>query len=158
MTLIVLRKEGIKLQKWRSWFISADPEFAHKFADIAGLNLDPPESGIVVFMDEKPAIQTSEQAKGCLKLPIGKALTGVNHEYRKHGTGAFFAALNVPTGQVKAEYYGYRRREFLDFMDKIVPEQPAKFSGINMPRKPKRDHLIKRHPKFHLHFTPKGAC
>jgi transposase len=158
----VLRRRGISLQRRRSWCISTDPEFARKSADIVGLYLDPPQNAMVICMDEKPAIQALERAQGWLRLPNGKALTGANHEYRRHGTSTLFAALNVATGQVKAGHYGRRRRrEFLDFMNEIVAEHPDEEIHVIMDNlsthKPKRDHWIKRHPKVHLHFTPTHA-
>jgi transposase len=155
----VLRKRGINLQRRRSWCISTDPEFARKSADVVGLYLDPPENAMVVCVDEKPAIQALERAQGWLKLPNGKALTGANHEYRRHGTSTLFAALNVATGQVKAGHYERRRRrEFLDFMNQVVEDHPDKEIHVIMDNlrthKPKRDHWIKRHPNVHFHFTP----
>ena len=158
----VLRKYGISLQRKRSWCISTDPEFARKSADIVGLYLDPPENAMVVCMDEKPAIQVLERAQGWLKLPNGKALTGANHEYRRHGTTTLFTALNVATGQVKAGHYmRRRRREFLDFMNEVISEYPRQEIHVIMDNlsshKPKRDRWIKRHPNVHLHFTPTHA-
>jgi transposase len=154
----VLRRRGINLQRRRSWCISTDPEFARKSADIIGLYLDPPENAMVICMDEKPAIQALERAQGWLKLPHGKALTGANHEYRRHGTSTLFAALNVTTGQVKAGHYDRRRRrEFLDFMNEIVADHSGKEIHVIMDNlsthKPKRDLWIKRHPMVHFHFT-----
>ncbi len=158
----VLRKRGISLQRKRSWCISTDPEFARKSADIIGLYLDPPENAMVICMDEKPAIQVLERAQGWLKLPNGKALTGANHEYRRHGTTTLFTALNVATGQVKAGHYmRRRRREFLDFMNEVIAEYPTQEIHVIMDNlsshKPKRDRWIKRHPNVHLHFTPTHA-
>ena len=158
----VLRKHGISLQRRRSWCISTDPEFARKSADIVGLYLDPPENAMVICMDEKPAIQVLERAQGWLKLPNGKALTGANHEYRRHGTTTLFTALNVATGQVKAGHYmRRRRREFLDFMNEVIAEYPTQEIHVIMDNlsshKPKRDRWIKRHPNVHLHFTPTHA-
>jgi hypothetical protein len=43
-------------------------------------------------VDEKPAIQALERAQGYLKLPNGKAITGYNHEYKRHGKTTLFAA------------------------------------------------------------------
>lgn len=37
----VLRKEGIYLQRLRTWCVSTDPEFAPKAADVIGLYLNP---------------------------------------------------------------------------------------------------------------------
>jgi transposase len=43
----VLRKEGIQLQRHRSWCVSTDPEFAAKAADVIGLYLNPPQNALV---------------------------------------------------------------------------------------------------------------
>src|SRR5262245_21196554 len=51
---------------------------------------------------------------GWLRLPDGKALTGFNHEYKRHGTFTLFAALEVATGQVKVGHFQRRRRR--DFL------------------------------------------
>jgi len=110
----VLRKHGIQLQRKRSWCVSTDPQFSEKAADIVGLYLDPPENAMVLCVDEKPNIQALERVQGWLRLPNGKALTGFNHEYKRHGTTTLFAALEVATGLVKAGHYNRKRRkEFL---------------------------------------------
>ena len=96
----VLRKYGISLERRRSWCISTDPCFAQKAADVVGLYLHPPEKAVVLSVDEKPHIQALERAQGWLKLPNGKALTGFQHEYKRHGTTTLFAALEVATGLV----------------------------------------------------------
>jgi len=43
----VLRKQGIQLQRHRSWCVSTDPEFAAKAADVIGLYLNPPQNAEV---------------------------------------------------------------------------------------------------------------
>ena len=106
----VLRRHDISLERRRSWCISTDPQFAQKAADIVGLYLNPPDNAVVLSVDEKPHIQALERAQGWLKLPNGKALTGFNHEYKRHGTTTLFAALDVATGLVKAGHYQRRRR------------------------------------------------
>lgn len=97
---LILQKHGIQLQRRRSWCISDDPEFAPKAAEIVGLYLDPPEDAVVLCVDEKPHIQALERAQGYLKLPNGRAVRGVSHEYKRHGTTTLFAALNVLTATV----------------------------------------------------------
>ena len=94
----VLRKHGISLERRRSWWVSTDPCFAQKAADVVGLYLNPPENAIVLSVDEKPHIQALERAQGWLRLPNGKALTGFSHDYKRHGTTTLFAALEVATG------------------------------------------------------------
>src|ERR1700739_1264636 len=60
-------------------------------------------------------------AQGCLKLPNGKAVTGFNHEYKRHGTTTLFAALEVLTGKIVGGHdKRRRRRDFLGFMNEIV--------------------------------------
>jgi hypothetical protein len=80
----------------RRWCISTDPAFAHKAADLVALYLQPPENAVVLCVDEKPHIQALKRAQGWLKLPNGRAITGFNHEYKRHGTTTLFAALEVP--------------------------------------------------------------
>src|SRR5437899_1758075 len=132
----VLREHEISLERRRSWCISTDPAFAQKAADIVALYLQPPENAVVLSVDEKPHIQALERAQGWLKLPNGKALTGFDHEYKRHGTTTLFAALEVATGLVKAGHYRRRRRvEFLHFMNRVLAApQKSPFSLHPNPR------------------------
>jgi len=97
--------------------------------------------------------------RGYLRLPDGKAVNGFSHCYKRHGTTTLFAALDVVTGQVKAGHYARRRRrEFLDFMNQIVAENPDQeihviLDNLNT-HKPKRDRWLKLHPQVHMHYTP----
>ncbi len=158
----VLRRHEIALARRRSWCISTDPAFAQKAADIVGLYLRPPENAVLLAVDEKPHIQALERAQGWLKLPSGKALTGFNHAYKRHGTTTLFAALDIATGLVKAGHYRRRRRvEFLDFMNRVVAEHPGReihvvLDNLNT-HKPKHDRWLARHKNVHFHFTPTHA-
>jgi transposase len=158
----VLRRHGIHLQRRRSWCVSTDPEFARKAADIVGMYLNPPESAVVISVDEKPAIQALERAQGWLRLPDGQALKGFSHEYKRHGTTTLFAALEVATGLVKVGHYPRRRRrEFLDFMNGIVAHYPDTelhviLDNLNT-HKPKNDRWLTKHPNVHFHYTPTHA-
>jgi transposase len=157
-----LRAQGIDLAGRKSWCLSADPEFAAKAADIVGLYLDPPEHAVVLAVDEKPAIQALERAQGYLKLPHGRALTGLAHEYKRRGTTTLFAALEIATGQIRAKHSKRRRRtDFLGFMNRIVAEYPdqeihAVLDNLST-HKPKRDRWLVRHTNVHFHFTPTHA-
>lgn len=158
----VLRKHGISLERRHSWCVSTDPCFAQKAADVVGLYLNPPEHAMVLSVDEKPHIQALERAQGWLKLPNGKALTGFQHDYKRHGTTTLFAALEVATGLVKGNHYKRRRRgEFLDFMNGIIAEYPDRqihviLDNLNT-HKPKCDRWLARHKNVHFHFTPTHA-
>ncbi len=158
----VLRKHQISLRRRRSWCLSTDPEFARKAADVVGLYLDPPDNAVVLAVDEKPHIQALERAQGWLPLPNGQALSGFSHGYKRHGTTTLFAALEVATGHVTgAHYWRRRRRDFLDFMNRLV----ELYEGYQLhvvldnltTHKPKRDRWLKRHPNVHFHYTPTRA-
>ena len=56
----VLRREGIYLQRRRSWCVSTDQEFAPKAVEVVGLYLSPPVNAMVLSVDEKPSIQAIE--------------------------------------------------------------------------------------------------
>ena len=72
----LLRKEGICLQRRRSWCVSTDPEFAAKAADIIGLYLNPPLNAMVLSVDEKPSIQAKTCPAGFVKTGSGKIVRG----------------------------------------------------------------------------------
>jgi transposase len=158
----VLQKHGIHLQRRRSWCVSTDPQFAQKAADIVALYLAPPENAVVISVDEKPAIQALERAQGWLRLPNGQAVRGHNHEYKRHGTTTLFAALEVHTGIVAVGHYRRRRRrEFLDFMNRVVAQHPETelhviLDNLNT-HKPKHDRWLARHPSVYFHYTPTHA-
>ena len=158
----VLRKHGIHLQRRRSWCVSTDPQFAQKAADVVALYLDPPDNVVVLSVDEKPAIQALERAQGWLRLPSGQALRGFSHEYKRHGTTTLFAALEVARGTVTVGHYRRRRRrEFLDFMNRLVAQYPDQELHVILDNlsthKPKHDRWLARHPQVHFHYIPTHA-
>jgi len=158
----ILRERRISLTRRRSWCISTDPEFVPKAADIVGLYMDPPENAVVICVDEKPAIQALERAQGWLRLPNGRALTGFNHEYKRHGTTTLFAALEVATGLIQAKHFTRRRRrEFLAFMNEVVAAYPDQEIHVVLDNlrthKPKHDRWIRQHKNVHFHYTPTHA-
>jgi hypothetical protein len=73
----VLRKEGIQLQRIRTWCVSTDPEFSAKAADVIGLYLNPPERALVLSIDEKPSIQALERQRGYVKTSSHKIVQGL---------------------------------------------------------------------------------
>ena len=158
----VLRKEGICLQRQRSWCVSTDKEFAAKAADIVGLYFNPPEKALVISVDEKPSIQALERATGYVETDNGKIVRGFKSTYKRHGTLNLFAALQVATGQIQTATTTLKRREeFLQFMDQIVAEAPPEreFHVIldNYCTHKKCDAWLAQHPNVHFHFTPTSA-
>jgi transposase len=158
----VLRKEGICLQRQRSWCVSTDKEFAAKAADIVGLYLNPPEKALVISVDEKPSIQALERTTGYVETDNGKIVRGFKSTYKRHGTLNLFAALEVATGQIKTcKTVLKRREEFLDFMEQVVADSPPdrELHVIldNYCTHKKCDAWLAKNPQVHFHFTPTSA-
>ena len=158
----VLRKEGICLQRQRSWCVSTDKEFAAKAADIVGLYLDPPHNALVICVDEKPSIQALERAKGYVQTSSGKIVHGLKSTYRRHGTLNLFAALQVATGHIHSSTTELKRREeFLQFMDQVVSEtdNDKELHVIldNYCTHKKCDAWLANHPNVRFHYTPTSA-
>jgi transposase len=89
----VLRREGIHLQRHRSWCVSTDKEFAPKAAEVVGLYLNPPLNAVVLSMDEKPSLQAIERSSGYVETDSGAVVRGLKSTYKRHGTLNLFAAL-----------------------------------------------------------------
>jgi transposase len=158
----VLRREGICLQRQRSWCVSTDKEFAAKAADVIGLYLNPPANALVISVDEKPSIQALERATGYVETDNGKIVRGFKSTYKRHGTLNLFAALQVATGEIQTATTALKRREeFLQFMDQIVAEAPTgrEIHAIldNYCTHKKCDAWLAQHPNVHFHFTPTSA-
>ena len=158
----VLRKEGIQLQRHRSWCVSTDPEFAAKAADVIGLYLNPPENALVLSVDEKPSIQALERARGYVQTSSGKIVQGLKSTYKRHGTVNLFAALEVATGVIRGKTTQTKKRaDFQAFMEEIVADQPADrqihviLDNLNTHKK--NEEWLSRHPNVTFHFTPTSA-
>lgn len=158
----VLRKEGICLQRQRSWCMSTDPQFVPKAADIVGLYLNPLEKSLVICVDEKPSIQALERKTGYVETNQGKIVRAYRSTYKRHGTLNLFAALEVATGRVSTAFTELKRREeFLQFMDQVVaetaPELELHVILDNYGTHKKCDAWLAAHPHVHFHFTPTSA-
>lgn len=158
----VLRKEGVCLQRQRSWCVSTDKQFAAKAADIIALYLNPPEKALVISVDEKPSIQALERSTGYVETDSGQIVRGFKSTYKRHGTLNLFAALQVATGEIKTSKTTLKRREeFLHFMDQVVADAPAdrELHVIldNYCTHKKCDAWLAAHPSVHFHFTPTSA-
>ena len=158
----VLRKEGISLQRQRSWCVSTDKQFAAKAAAIIGLYLDPPDNALVISVDEKPSIQALERATGYVETDSGAIVRGFKSTYKRHGTLNLFAALHVATGHVTTRTTSTKKRpDFLSFMDQVVAEatKDREIHVIldNYSTHKKCDLWLANHPNVHFHFTPTSA-
>lgn len=158
----ILRKEGIQLQRMRSWCVSTDPEFAAKAADIVGLYLAPPDNALVISVDEKPSIQALERKIGYVHTNNSKIVHGIKSTYKRHGTINLFAALNVATGEIHSKVTTTKKRpDFQQFLDDVIADIPANQDVHvimdNYATHKKNDDWLKLHPNVHFHYTPTSA-
>ncbi len=142
--------------------MSTDPEFSTKAADIVGLYLNPPETALVISVDEKPSIQALERATGYVETDNGTIVRGFKSTYKRHGTLNLFAALEVATGAIHTQITRQKRRlEFLDFMDHLMAEMPeGKDIHVildNYCIHKRNDPWLAAHPNVVFHFTPTSA-
>jgi len=159
---------ALDLKPWQSqsWLTSHDPDFWEKAADVCGLYLKPPDNALVLSVDEK----TGMQAKSRIN-PTKPSRPGVaerrEFEYRRNGTAALFAALDVHSGDVIWEAKGRTRSiEFIEFLEHLDQVTPAELTlhlvldnGPSHTSKQTRRWL--EHPdrkeRFKVHHTPTHA-
>lgn len=128
-----------------------------------GLNLNPPEHAIVLCADEKSQIQAPDRTQPGLPLQRGRAGT-LTHDYERNGTTTLFAALNTLSGKVISLcQQRYRPTEWLRFLrlldDATPPDRQLHVIADNYAthKHAKVTRWLKRHPRFHIHFTPTRA-
>ena len=86
------------------------------------------------------------------------------HDYKRHGTTTLFAALNVADGKVIGTCMDrHRHQEWLKFLRRIDEQTPADkqlhliADNYATHKHPRVQSWLKRHPRFHMHFTPTSA-
>ena len=85
----------------------------------------------------------------------------MTHDYKRHGTTALFAALNVLDGKVIGRnMQRHRHQEFIRFLNTVEAEVP-KTKAIHVildnyaaHKHPKVLQWLARHQRFTFHFTP----
>lgn len=143
-----------------SFKISNDPQFVDKVRDIVGLYVDPPESALVLAVDEKSQIQALDRSAPVLPMMPGMPERRT-HDYVRHGITTLFAALDVATGQVIGSIHRrHRATEFKKFLIKLDKQVPAGLDvhlicdNYSTHKAPAVRAWLEAHPRFHMHFTP----
>jgi putative transposase len=151
---------GLKPHRSDTFKLSTDPFFVEKVRDIVGLYLNPPESALVLCVDEKSQCQALERSQPTLPLGFGYA-EGYTHDYVRHGTLTLFAALDVATGGVLAEAkIRHRHQELLQFLRHSDVNTPPQLDvhlimdNYSTHKHEKVRSWLARRPRYHLHFTP----
>ena len=152
----------LKPHRVETFKFSRDPQLREKVVDIVGLYLNPPEQALVLGVDEKSQIQALQRTQPLLQLRPGQ-VERHTHDYKRNGTTTLFAALNIATGEVIGEcHHRHRHQEFLKFLNQLDKEVPDKelhliLDNYGTHKQEKVLRWLKRHKRFHLHFTPTGA-
>jgi transposase len=159
----IWKAHELKPHRVKTFKLSNDKQFAEKVRDIVGLYLDPPDKAVVFSVDEKSQIQALDRTQPGLPLKKGRCGT-MTHDYKRHGTTTLFAALEVATGKVIGQCMSrHRHQEWLKFLRRIDRETPKHLAvhliadNYATHKHAKVQAWLKRHRRFHMHFTPTSA-
>jgi len=155
----IWRRWGLQPWKAETFKFSTDPELEAKIRDVVGLYLDPPAGAVVVCIDEKTQIQALDRTAPILPIRPGVP-EKQTHDYKRNGTTALFAALEVATGLVTDRCYPQHTNvEFLAFLKQVArayPKVPLHVVCDNYAthKHPNVKAWLAKHPRVQLHFTP----
>ena len=117
-------------------------------------------SGVGQHVFSRYQIQALDRTQPGLPMKKGRCGT-MTHDYKRNGTTTLFAALNMLDGTVIGECMPrHRHREFLRFLKTIdqrtLPNLDLHLIVDNYAthKTPAVKRWLKRHTRFHLHFTP----
>lgn len=159
----IWKQHNLKPHLVKTFKLSRDKQFLEKLTDVVGLYLNPPDTALVLCVDEKSQIQALDRTQPGLPIKKGRCGT-LTHDYKRNGTTTLFAALSMLDGTVIGDCMPrHRHQEFIRFLKKIDSETPA---GLNLHlivdnygthKHPRVKSWIRRHPRFHLHFIPTSS-
>ena len=156
----IWRRHDLKPHLVQTFQLSRDKALRQKLEDVVGLYLNPPDKALVLCVDEKTQIQALDRTQPGLPLKRGRCGT-MTHDYKRNGTINLFAALNLLDGKVIGSCMPrHRHQEFIRFLAQIDRETPTGLDlhlitdNYGTRNHPRTKSWLKRHPRFHLHFTP----
>ena len=159
----VWRANGLKPHLSGTFKVSNDRRFEEKLVDVVGLYMNPPERALVLSVDEKSQIQALDRTQPGLPLKKGRCGT-MTHDYKRNGTTTLFAALSMLDGKViSACMDRHRHQEWIKFLKVIDQQTPAELDlhlivdNYATHKHPRVLGWLKRHPRFHMHFTPTSS-
>jgi transposase len=159
----IWRDFELKPHRTGTFKLSTDPLLVEKVVDVVGLYHHPPERAVVLCVDEKSQIQALDRSQPVLPMMPGMPEQRT-HDYARHGITSLFAAFNVADGTVIGELHRQHRatefRKFLVTIDKTVPAELDVHlicDNYGTHKTPAIKAWLRRHPRFHMHFTPTGS-
>ena len=151
---------GLKPHLSDGFKLSNDPLFVDKTYDVVGLYLNPPESAVVLCVDEKSQVQALGRSQPAFPMMPGMPEKRT-HDYVRNGTTSLFAAFNTADGTVISSLHRrHRSTEFKKFLAKIDQEVPADLAvhlicdNYSTHKSPVAKTWLAAHPRFQMHFTP----
>ncbi len=160
----ILRQVDLKPHLVRGWLTRPpDPAFFIKASEIRAVYRTCPPFAVVLSVDEKTGITARSRKHPDQPERPGRRARR-DFEYIRHGTVSIVAALNVHTGQILTEKINRNDSDtfvkFLRLLDQTFPSQTQIHlvldNGASHTAKKTRAWLA-RHPRFHIHWTPKHA-
>jgi transposase len=159
----IWRAHGLKPHRVKSFKLSNDPRFAEKLADVVPLYLHPPAGAVVISVDEKTQIQALDRTPPGLPWKKGRCGT-MTHDYKRHGTTTLFAGMNVADGSVISAFMPtHNHQDWIRFL-KLIHKQTPRDKDVHLildnystHKTPEVQAWLKKHPRFHLHFTPTSS-
>ena len=159
----IWHRHGLKPHLVRGFKLSNDKQFSVKLEDVVGLYLNPPEHALVLCCDEKSQIQALDRTQPLLPLAANLPETRT-HDYIRNGTTTLFAALNTLDGKViHTCMQRHRHQEWIKFLKLIDKQTPPRkqlhliVDNYATHKHPKVKAWLKRHTRFHMHFTPTSS-
>ena len=158
----VLAAESIQPHRFRYWKHSNDPEFEPKMLTVVGLYLAPPQNAVVLSVDEKTSIQALDRTQPRLPMKPHQ-IERLSHEYKRNGTASLLAALEVHSGQIRAQTIRRNNSDtFIRFLRRLLQAYPELElyvivdNGSSHTSKKTRT-WVARQKRLHLAFTPTHA-
>lgn len=158
----VLAAESIQPHRFRYWKHSHDPEFEPKMLTVVGLYLAPPQNAVVLSVDEKTSIQALDRTQPRLPMKPHQ-IERLSHEYKRTGTASLLAALEVHSGQIRAQTIRRNNSDtFIRFLRRLLQAYPdlelyvIVDNGSSHTSKKTRA-WVARQKRLHLAFTPTHA-
>jgi transposase len=159
----LFRMFGLQPHRAETFKLSTDTFFVEKVRDIVGLYLNPPDSALVLSVDEKSQIQALNRTQPVLPMGLGY-IEGYTHDYVRHGTTTLFAALDIASGKVITQCKArHRHQEFLAFLRHIDSNVPHNLDihliidNYATHKHPKVRTWLAARPRYHVHYTPTYA-
>ena len=159
----IWRAFGLQPHRSETFKLSTDPDFVAKVRDVVGLYMAPPDRALVLCVDEKSQIQALDRTQPLLPMRPGQ-VERRSHDYKRHGTTALFAALDIATGRVIGKCFArHRAAEFRRFLDEVEAKVPADLDvhlvmdNYGTHKAPVVKAWLLKRPRWHVHFTPTSA-